>query len=54
MTKRHSFSDKFNATVALAALRGDKPAIPIERRNDMNVQKTVGHGTALGTSHLGA
>ena len=29
MTKRRSFSDKFKATVALEALRGDKTALEI-------------------------
>ena len=34
MTKRHSFSDKFKATVALEALRGDKTAQEIDSHSD--------------------
>lgn len=35
MTKRRSFSDKFKATVALEALRGDKTAHEIAAKHKM-------------------
>tara|TARA_R100001369_G_scaffold42846_1_gene69050 strand:+ start:5627 stop:5809 length:183 start_codon:yes stop_codon:yes gene_type:complete len=37
MTKRRSFSDKFKATVALEALRGDKTAQEIAAKHKVHV-----------------
>ncbi|MDP5362698.1 MAG: transposase, partial [Paracoccaceae bacterium] len=36
MTKRRSFSDKFKATVALEALRGDKTAQEIAAKHKIH------------------
>ncbi|WP_138923690.1 transposase [Sulfitobacter sp. BSw21498] len=36
MTKRRSFSDKFKATVALEALRGDKTAQEIAAKHKVH------------------
>ena len=47
MTKRRSFSDKFKATVALEALRGDKTAQEIAAKhkssNAGDDLETAGH-----------
>jgi len=37
MTKRRSFSDKFKATVALEALRGDKTAQEIAAKHKVHL-----------------
>ena len=48
MTKRRSFSDKFKATVALEALRGDRTAQEIAAKHKVHpTQGQHGNGRRL-------